>query len=179
MKCLTLTTTRPNSHNSATPQDRRYQKEVNNEIAETYMGIFRLSPQHLRRRIDIKVHKATVSQSLDSHARDIPPPSFSTLSTQLPPSTRTQLYPRDQFPFALLYFTGPKLFNMAMRSHAESHYHLSLSDKKLGKAIRSSKGQKVGDVEGTSLRCASEEEIFTRLGACLCRVDVLGRGVWW
>jgi hypothetical protein len=55
---------------------------------------------------------------------------------------------------------------MSMRAHAESHYQLSPSDKRLGKAVCGARGVKIGDVEGTAVPCASEEAIFAALGAC-------------
>lgn len=60
-------------------------------------------------------------------------PSFphTSLSDHRPPSLWWLLSPNDhvpQYPFALLYFTGPDHFNRAIRNHA-SHLGFSLSDK--------------------------------------------------
>ena len=63
-----------------------------------------------------------------------------------------KVYNKEEFPFALLYFTGSAFFNRSMRLFARKKgFHLSdkeLVDKKTGKKIE----------------CKNEEEIFIKLG---------------
>jgi len=67
-----------------------------------------------------------------------------------------KVYPREQFAFAILYFTGSDHFNRSMRWYAHRK-GLTLSDHGLAKATRINR-EKVW--EGHSVFCETEEEIF-------------------
>ena len=72
-----------------------------------------------------------------------------------------KVYPRSQFGFAILYFTGSDYFNRSMRLFAEKKGY-TLSDHGLVPVAKSktstiSKGQSV-------VHCATEEEVFKALG---------------
>jgi DNA polymerase lambda len=71
-----------------------------------------------------------------------------------------KVYPKNQYAFALLYFTGSNYFNRSMRYYAEKK-GFSLGDKNLKEVIRVSK-QKVHESDG--IECSTEEEIFKALG---------------
>eukprot|EP01080_Neovahlkampfia_damariscottae_P007078 gene7078-11241_t len=71
-----------------------------------------------------------------------------------------KVYPKDQYAFALLYFTGSNYFNRSMRYYAEKKGY-SLGDKSLKKFIRVSK-EKVHESDG--IECTNEKEIFDALG---------------
>ena len=72
-------------------------------------------------------------------------------------------YPRSEFPFALLYFTGDGEFNRGQRNMAHKYWPpLSLNDHGL---FPVDKCKTAGGKEiGTSLTCNSEEDIFERMG---------------
>lgn len=70
-----------------------------------------------------------------------------------------KVYPKEQYCFALLYFTGSDYFNRSMRLYAHKR-GLSLSDKALRPVIRISK-QKV--YEGEPIPCTTEKDIFDAL----------------
>ena len=62
-----------------------------------------------------------------------------------------KVYNKEEFPFALLYFTGSAYFNRSMRLFAKKKgYHLS--DKELSDRIT-----------GVKIPCNSEEDIFKAL----------------
>lgn len=71
-----------------------------------------------------------------------------------------KVYPKEQFGFALLYFTGSDYFNRSMRLFADKK-GFTLSDHGL---IPTSKagGSKVS--KGISVPCQTEEEVFKALG---------------
>eukprot|EP01079_Euglenida_sp_SAG-EU17-18_P008877 gene8878-223_t len=71
-----------------------------------------------------------------------------------------KIYPKTQFPFALLYFTGSDHFNRSMRLFCHPK-GLSLSDTGLVPVIRIGK-----DVvhEGNPIPCETEHDIFSALG---------------
>lgn len=68
-----------------------------------------------------------------------------------------KVYDRDQFAFALLYFTGSDHFNRSMRHYAKTRKAFSLSDRGLFPLLDgSNKGS-------TSVVCRTEKEIFRAL----------------
>ena len=71
-----------------------------------------------------------------------------------------KVYRKENFPFALLYFTGSAYFNRSMRLLAR-RLGYSLSDKSLYKVdrIKNEKFKK-----GENIKCENEEEIFKELG---------------
>lgn len=71
-------------------------------------------------------------------------------------------YPREQYPFAVLYFTGSDYFNRSMRCWAINHKGWSLTDKSMGPALWKH-GRKVRDV-GDRVICHDERGIFKALG---------------
>ncbi|CAM9148916.1 unnamed protein product, partial [Phaeothamnion confervicola] len=76
-----------------------------------------------------------------------------------------QVYPQQQFAFALLYFTGSDYFNRSMRFFAKVR-GLTLSDKGLAIVLRQ---QRKCIYKGTfhfgkSCRCDTEADIFAALG---------------
>uniref|UniRef100_A0A7S3DCJ0 DNA polymerase n=1 Tax=Palpitomonas bilix TaxID=652834 RepID=A0A7S3DCJ0_9EUKA len=72
-----------------------------------------------------------------------------------------KVYTADEFPFALLYFTGSAYFNRSMRNYVD-HLGFSLSDKELTKVVRG-KGNKILQRCGT-VPCRDEKDIFHKLG---------------
>lgn len=64
------------------------------------------------------------------------------------------LTPEDEFPFALLYFTGSKQFNIAMRRYAQEEMNLSLNEY----GFQTSHGWEA------NIEIKSEEDIFEELG---------------
>eukprot|EP00759_Apiculatamorpha_spiralis_P009696 PhF_6_TR16927/c0_g1_i1/m.25450/K03512/POLL; DNA polymerase lambda len=78
----------------------------------------------------------------------------------LPRRLDVKVYPKQQYPFAILYFTGSDYFNRSMRLYCQKK-GLSLSDKDLRKVIRVNK-EKVH--EGEAIPCETEEDIFKALG---------------
>ncbi len=68
-----------------------------------------------------------------------------------------KFYPRNQFAFALLYFTGSDFFNRSMRLYAKKSLGLSLSDTHLVEDTGFKKN-------GREVPCDSEREIFAALG---------------
>jgi DNA polymerase beta palm/DNA polymerase beta thumb len=83
---------------------------------------------------------------------------------QMKPFRRIDIktYPRAQFSFALLYFTGSDHFNRSMRYYAKRYKKLSLSDQGLTEPRRDFTGKKIS--EGPSRICLSEKAIFDALG---------------
>lgn len=71
-----------------------------------------------------------------------------------------KVYPKDQYAFALLYFTGSDYFNRSMRLLAESK-GFKLSDHGLA-PIGKVAGKKVS--KGLQVNCETEEDIFKALG---------------
>lgn len=71
-----------------------------------------------------------------------------------------KVYPRDQFGFALLYFTGSDYFNRSMRLFAEKKGY-TLSDHGLARIGKGLKGQKVA--KGMNIACETEEDVFKAL----------------
>lgn len=69
------------------------------------------------------------------------------------------MYPREQFGFALLYFTGSDHFNRSMRLFARKK-GLSLSDHGLNQVIRV-KNESVW--EGETVIAFTEEDVFRAL----------------
>jgi len=71
-----------------------------------------------------------------------------------------KIYPRSDFGFALLYFTGSDHFNRSMRLYARKA-GFSLSDHGIAysKQIKSSES-----IKGPYLKCETEEEIFQLFG---------------
>lgn len=70
------------------------------------------------------------------------------------------MYPRDQFGYAVLYFTGSDYFNRSMRLFARKKGY-TLSDHGLYPAYRN-KQEKVW--KGENIPCYSEEDVFKALG---------------
>ena len=68
-------------------------------------------------------------------------------------------YPKDQYGFALLYFTGSGNFNRSMRLFAQKKGY-SLSDYGLTPVLRV-KGETVAEFE--SIPCPTEEDVFKAL----------------
>ena len=64
-----------------------------------------------------------------------------------------KVYPKDQFGFALLYFTGSDYFNRSMRLFAEQKGY-TLSDHGLAPVAKSSSKQKLG--KGIGIPCMTE-----------------------
>lgn len=71
-----------------------------------------------------------------------------------------KVYPKEQFAFALLYFTGSDYFNRSMRLFAEKKGY-TLSDHGLAR-IGKVKGEKVA--KGMGIPCETEEDVFKALG---------------
>ena len=71
-----------------------------------------------------------------------------------------KVYPADQFPFAVLYFTGSDYFNRSMRLYCHKR-GLSLSDHGLTHVIRH---RREAIHEGASVPCRSERDIFDAIG---------------
>jgi DNA polymerase lambda len=71
-----------------------------------------------------------------------------------------KIYPKSEFGYAVLYFTGSDYFNRSMRLFARKK-GFSLSDRGLFPAFRV-KNQKVW--EGQNIPCYTEEEVFKVLG---------------
>jgi len=72
-----------------------------------------------------------------------------------------KVYSAEEFPFAVLYFTGSKPFNRAMRLYANKAYNLSLSDKALTPYEKKGKAKVAS---GDMIPCKNEEDIFKALG---------------
>jgi DNA polymerase/3'-5' exonuclease PolX len=72
-----------------------------------------------------------------------------------------KVYPRSEWPFAILYFTGSKSFNRAMRLYANKKCGMRLSDKALQPCVSKGK-EKV--LSGPPIPCETEEDIFKALG---------------
>ena len=71
-----------------------------------------------------------------------------------------KVYPRDQYGYALLYFTGSDYFNRSMRLLAEKK-GFTLSDHGLA-PVAKAKGAKIA--KGLSLPCFTEQDVFKALG---------------
>ena len=71
-----------------------------------------------------------------------------------------KVYPKEQYGFALLYFTGSDYFNRSMRLYAEKKGY-TLSDHGLS-PIAKVKGAKIS--KGMTVPCLTEEEVFKALG---------------
>merc|ERR1711918_174516 len=78
-------------------------------------------------------------------------------------------YPRDELPFAMLYFTGSDHFNRSMRWHAKKSGY-TMSDHGLYPVIRledhtrAAPGQTGKIVRGKAVPCSTEEDVFDALG---------------
>jgi len=72
-----------------------------------------------------------------------------------------KVYHVSEFPFAVLYFTGSKEFNKAIRLYANKHFRLSLSDHALTPYKEGQGREKYAS--GTAIPCRTEQEIFTAL----------------
>ena len=70
------------------------------------------------------------------------------------------MYPKEQYGFALLYFTGSDYFNRSMRLFANKKGY-SLSDKALT-PVGSASGSKIS--KGIGIPCQTEEQVFKALG---------------
>ncbi len=71
-----------------------------------------------------------------------------------------KIYPREQYGYAILYFTGSAYFNRSMRLFARKKgYHLS--DHELNQAIRNKNGR---IWTGNNIPCYTEEDVFKVLG---------------
>ena len=71
-----------------------------------------------------------------------------------------KIYPKEQYGFALLYFTGSKNFNRDMRLFAEQKGY-TLSDHGLV-PLAKAKGKKI--TKDMTVPCLTEEEVFKALG---------------
>ena len=71
-----------------------------------------------------------------------------------------KVYPKDQYGYALLYFTGSDYFNRSMRLFAEKK-GFTLSDHGLA-PIATSEGHKIS--KGMTVPCLTEEAVFKALG---------------
>ena len=71
-----------------------------------------------------------------------------------------KVYPKEQFPFALLYFTGSAHLNRSMRLFADKKGY-TLSDHGLIPTVKAG-GSKVS--RGIAIPCKTEEDIFKALG---------------
>ena len=72
-----------------------------------------------------------------------------------------KVYPKEQYGFALLYFTGSDYFNRSMRLFADKK-GFSLSDHGLTPTIKAAGGLKVS--KGINIPCQTEEAVFKALG---------------
>eukprot|EP00923_Selenidium_pygospionis_P046914 GHVN01080986.1.p1 GENE.GHVN01080986.1~~GHVN01080986.1.p1 ORF type:complete len:876 (-),score=240.63 GHVN01080986.1:152-2779(-) len=72
-----------------------------------------------------------------------------------------KIYPREAYPFAILYFTGSDHFNRSMRLYAR-RLGYSLSDKEIIPVHRVRMGEK--HQTGAAIACHSERDIFDVLG---------------
>lgn len=72
-----------------------------------------------------------------------------------------KVYPKDQYGFAILYFTGSDYFNRSMRLFAEQK-GFTLSDHGLQPVAKSASKQKVG--KGLGIPCLTEQQVFDALG---------------
>lgn len=72
-----------------------------------------------------------------------------------------KIYPREQFGYAVLYFTGSDHFNRSMRLYAQKKGY-SLSDHGLYPTLRSTRNKKVW--QGEVIPCYCEEDVFKILG---------------
>jgi DNA polymerase/3'-5' exonuclease PolX len=77
-----------------------------------------------------------------------------------------KVYPAEQYPTALLYFTGSAHFNRSMRSFAHISGFL-LNDyglfKRLTAEMSRSERQHDKSSHGDQIRCLSENDVFTHL----------------
>ena len=71
-----------------------------------------------------------------------------------------KVYPRSQFAFAKLYFTGSAHFNRSMRLFAQKKGY-SLSDYGLFPVLRDGANDKIAASHG--IPCSTEEEVFEAL----------------
>mmetsp|Transcript_14692 Transcript_14692/g.10592 ORF Transcript_14692/g.10592 Transcript_14692/m.10592 type:complete len:85 (+) Transcript_14692:1475-1729(+) len=71
-----------------------------------------------------------------------------------------KVYPRDQYGFALLYFTGSGNFNRSMRLFAQKKGY-SLSDYGLTPVLKAKGGEKVAQF--ASIPCPTERDVFKAL----------------
>ena len=71
-----------------------------------------------------------------------------------------KVYPKEEYGFALLYFTGSDYFNRSMRLYAEKKGY-TLSDHGLA-PVQRVKGEKVS--KGMVVPCQTEEAVFKALG---------------
>lgn len=101
------------------------------------------------------------------HLRDIAAPHLP-LERRTPDLLRAHLhrridlkvYPREQYPFAVVYFTGSAYFNRSIRLYCQKK-GLTLSDTSLRPTVRVSR-EKVH--EGAPIPCATERDIFDAIG---------------
>ena len=73
-----------------------------------------------------------------------------------------KVYHVSEFPFAILYFTGSKDFNRAIRLFANQQHSLSLSDKALTPFHHGRGREKIS--AGVRIECSTEEDIFRAIG---------------
>ena len=72
-----------------------------------------------------------------------------------------KVYPKEQYGFALLYFTGSDYFNRSMRLFSDRK-GFTLSDHGLIPVAKTASGSKVS--KGIGIPCQTEEEVFKALG---------------
>ena len=105
--------------------------------SETYMGVLKHNGIH--RRIDMKVFNKYFSEI----------------------NNEKQIYPRDQYGYAVVYFTGSDQFNRSIRMIALKN-GLSLSDHGLSRVVKSDKGKQTMVPE--NIPCFTEHEVFDVIG---------------
>ena len=71
-------------------------------------------------------------------------------------------YPREQYGFALLYFTGSDYFNRSMRLFADKK-GFTLSDHGLKPVVKAG-ASKTKISKGIGIACLTEEQVFKALG---------------
>jgi DNA polymerase lambda len=113
--------------------------------SESYMGVCVRPGGGPARRIDIKV--PLPPRPCDPHFKS-------------GPLLTPEVYPRREFAFAVLYFTGSDHFNRSMRLFAQKK-GFTLSDHGLAPALRESRTK---FFSGAIIPCDSEEAIFAALG---------------
>lgn len=74
-----------------------------------------------------------------------------------------KFYPRHQFPFALLYFTGSDHFNRSMRNFAKRKGY-SMSDEGIFQAVRAGKDRVSKRTIPVASHCRTEQDVFRWLG---------------
>lgn len=112
--------------------------KLNMYNCENYMGVGRVKEIGIYRRVDLKVCVVLLNVVINI----------------------TKIYPKEQYGYAVLYFTGSDFFNRNMRLFARKQ-GLMLSDHGLypvGEAMLER------GTEGASIPCYNEEEVFEALG---------------